>query len=171
MGHGRPEDVRCTFSDSAFKSCSSTTSNAERRKRVAFSPLVFVAGTKLMVRRSSPIRSFRDLNGRTVAVTSGTTNEQAIRRLNERNHLGARIVAAPDHDQAFTMVTDAQRHAAADMMVVGDLLSYEPYGIMFAKDNRAMAAAVQRAFETMARDRDLAEHYQRWFVRPSRAAR
>src|SRR6201996_7360898 len=29
--------------------CGSTTANAERRKQVAFSPLMFVAGTKLMV--------------------------------------------------------------------------------------------------------------------------
>jgi glutamate/aspartate transport system substrate-binding protein len=162
--------------------CSSTTSNAERQKRTAFSPIIFVAGTKLLVRRDSPVRSFRDLAGRTVAVTSGTTNEQAIRRLDERNHLGTRIVTAPDHDRAFAMLADgradayasddvllygliAQKHAAADMMVVGDFLSYEPYGIMFAKDDPSMTAAVQRAFETMARDRDLAEYYQRWFVR------
>ncbi len=164
--------------------CSSTTSNAERQKRAAFSPIIFVAGTKLLVRRGSPVRSFHDLDGRTVVVTSGTTNEQAIRRLNEHNHLGARIVTAPDHDRAFAMVADghadayasddvllygliAQRHVAADMMVVGDFLSYEPYGIMFPKDDPAMAATVQRAFERMARDHDLTEYYQRWFVRPT----
>src|SRR5689334_20708911 len=35
--------------------CGSTTANAERAKQVAFSPLMFVAGTKLMVPRSSTI--------------------------------------------------------------------------------------------------------------------
>jgi glutamate/aspartate transport system substrate-binding protein len=30
-----------------------------------------------------------------------------------------------------------------------------------------MAAAVRRAFEAMAQNRDLAEYYQRWFVRPT----
>ena len=29
--------------------CGSTTSNVERQKRVAFSPVIFVAGTKVMV--------------------------------------------------------------------------------------------------------------------------
>src|ERR1700752_2724414 len=33
--------------------CGSTTANAERSKQVAFSPLMFVAGTKLMVPKAS----------------------------------------------------------------------------------------------------------------------
>src|SRR6185312_13297811 len=37
--------------------CGSTTANTERRKVVAFSPVTFVAGTKLLVRRDSGIRS------------------------------------------------------------------------------------------------------------------
>src|SRR6516162_9992961 len=35
--------------------CGSTTNNAERRKRVAFSPLMFVAGTRLMVPRAAKV--------------------------------------------------------------------------------------------------------------------
>src|ERR1700751_460731 len=34
--------------------CGSTKANAERSKQVAFSPLMFVAGTKLMVPKASP---------------------------------------------------------------------------------------------------------------------
>src|SRR3954470_5541873 len=58
--------------------CGSTTANAERRKQVAFSPLMFVAGTKLMVAKASGITAVTDLKGKTVVVTKGTTNEQAI---------------------------------------------------------------------------------------------
>ena len=35
--------------------CGSTTANAERAKQVAFSPLIFVAGTKLMVPKASTV--------------------------------------------------------------------------------------------------------------------
>src|SRR3954447_18778571 len=38
--------------------CGSTTNNLERRRVAAFSPTMFVTGTKLLVRRSSGIRSF-----------------------------------------------------------------------------------------------------------------
>src|SRR6185437_338885 len=53
--------------------CGSTTANAERRKQVAFSPLMFVAGTKLMVAKTSGISGVTDLKGKTVVVTKGTT--------------------------------------------------------------------------------------------------
>src|SRR6266852_8549414 len=49
--------------------CGSTTANAERGRRVAFSPLMFVAGTKLMVHKSSTISESKDLQGKTVVVT------------------------------------------------------------------------------------------------------
>ena len=37
--------------------CGSTTNNTERRKQVAFSPIFFVSGTKLMVKRTSKAKS------------------------------------------------------------------------------------------------------------------
>src|SRR5271154_7589916 len=58
--------------------CGSTTANAERAKQVAFSPLMFVAGTKLMVPKASSVSAATDLKGKTVVVTKGTTNEQAM---------------------------------------------------------------------------------------------
>ena len=162
--------------------CGSTTSNVERQRRVAFSPIIFVAGTKLMVRRDSGVQSYRDLAGKTVVVTAGTTNETVIRALNERNQLGARIVTGRDHGESYAMVADgradafatddvllygliAQHRAADRLMVVGEFLSYEPYGIMFRRDDPVMAEVVDRAFATMARDRDLIEYYHRWFER------
>ena len=38
--------------------CGTTTNNAERRKQVAFSPITFVSGTKLLVKRTSKLRSY-----------------------------------------------------------------------------------------------------------------
>jgi glutamate/aspartate transport system substrate-binding protein len=48
--------------------CGSTTANAERAKQVAFSPLMFVAGTKLMVPKASSVSAVTDLKGKTVVV-------------------------------------------------------------------------------------------------------
>lgn len=77
--------------------CGSTTSNLERQKRVAFSPIMFVAGTKVMVRQDTQIRSFRDLASKKVAVTAGTTNEKAMRDLDRKFHLGMQLQVVPDH--------------------------------------------------------------------------
>src|SRR5437868_14339586 len=64
--------------------CGSTTANAERAKRVAFSPLMFVAGTKLMVPKASSVQALADLKGKTIVVTKGTTNEQAIQAADKK---------------------------------------------------------------------------------------
>ena len=51
---------------------------------MAFSPTIFVSGTKLLVKKGSPIRSFRDLAGKKVAVTAGTTNEKTMQDLSQQ---------------------------------------------------------------------------------------
>jgi ABC-type amino acid transport substrate-binding protein len=162
--------------------CGSTTNNAERQKQVAFSPIMFVTGTKLMVKRGSPIKSYRDLKGKVVVVTAGTTNEQAIKRLNEKFKLGANVISARDHEESFGLVVDgkadtfatddillygliAHHNMQRDLIVVGDYLSYDPYGIMFRKDDPQFNELVVRTFEGLAESRDLLEYYHRWFIR------
>src|SRR5947207_15781860 len=76
--------------------CGSTTANAERGKQVAFSPLMFVAGTKLMVPKASTISAPKDLQGKTVVVTKGTTNEQATHAAATKPTLGRNLVTAAD---------------------------------------------------------------------------
>jgi glutamate/aspartate transport system substrate-binding protein len=166
--------------------CGSTTANAERAKRVAFSPLIFVAGTKLMVPLKvqggdAPVSSITDLKGKTVVVTKGTTNEQAIQAADKKFSLGLKIVTADDHEQAYRMVADGKadafatddvllygliaRHKAQDKMkVVGDYLSYEPYGIMFRKGDPQLAAVVERTFRKLATNHDLVPLYRQWFM-------
>jgi glutamate/aspartate transport system substrate-binding protein len=162
--------------------CGSTTNNVERQKEVAFSPIMFVTGTKLMVKRRSGIRSYRDLRGKVLVVTAGTTNEQVMKRLNEKLQLGINVISARDHEESYSLVVQGRadafatddillygliaRHGAQrDLIVVGDYLSYEPYGIMFRKDDGQLSDAVLRAFHRMAEDRDLLEYYHKWFVR------
>src|SRR5204863_3299632 len=86
--------------------CGSTTANAERAKQVAFSPLMFVAGTKLLVPKASSVAAVTDLKGKTVVVTKGTTNEQAMHSVDKKFALGLNIVAAADHEQSYQMLVD-----------------------------------------------------------------
>src|SRR5471032_2740623 len=161
--------------------CGSTTANAERGKQVAFSPLMFVAGTKLMVPKASTIAAPNDLKGKTVVVTKGTTNEQAMHAIDKKFALGLNIVASPDHEQSYQMLVDGKadafatddillygliaRHKAQDKYkVVGDYLSYDPYGIMFRKGEPQLTAVVERAFRKLGSNRDLIPLYNKWFV-------
>jgi glutamate/aspartate transport system substrate-binding protein len=161
--------------------CGSTTSNLQRQKEVAFSPVFFVAGTKLMVPSASSIQSYRDLAGKTAVVTTGTTNEAALRTLSDKQGLEINIITSPDHGQSMAMLaaekadafaTDdvllygfiATNPAARDMKVVGDYLSYDPYGLAYRRDDPAFAAVIEGTFARMAAERRLEELYNKWFL-------
>jgi len=161
--------------------CGSTTANAERSKQVAFSPLIFVAGTKLMVPKASTVSGAADLKGKTVVVTKGTTNEQAMHAVDRKFALGLNIITSPDHEQSYQMLVDQKadafatddillygliaRHRAQDKFrVTGEYLSYDPYGIMFRKGEPQLAAVVERTFRKLGSNRDLVPLYNKWFV-------
>ena len=162
--------------------CGSTTNNLERQKQVAFSPTMFVSGTKLLVKNNSTIKSFRDLPGKTVVVTAGTTNEQTLRDLARKFKLDFTLRVAADHAASFELLTSgqvdafatddvllygllAQHKAQKKYQVVGEFLSYDPYGIMFRRDDAQLAALVKQAFQYLAEDGEVERQYKRWFLR------
>jgi glutamate/aspartate transport system substrate-binding protein len=160
--------------------CGSTTNNLERRKIVAFSPMVFVSGTKVMVSIATVWRDFHDLKDRKVIVTRGTTNEQALKSLDQKFKLGVTLVESPDHEESFRMLADgigdafatddvllygliAQHHAQGQFKVVGEFLSYDPYGIAFRRNDPELQAAVDRAIRNLVLARDIGPIYAKWF--------
>jgi glutamate/aspartate transport system substrate-binding protein len=174
--------IQAVLQDKIDLECGSTTANAERARQVAFSPLMFVAGTKLMVPKASNVQSVTDLKGKIVVVTKGTTNEQAMHNADKKFSLGLNIVAAGDHEQSYQMLADGKadafatddillygliaRHKSQDKFrVTGDYLSYDPYGIMFKKGEPQLAAVVERAFRKLGSNHDLIPLYEKWFVR------
>ena len=161
--------------------CGSTTASPDRARRVAFSPLLFIAGTKLMVPKASQISGITDLKGMTVVVTRGTTNEHAVAIADQRLSLGLVIVATTDHEQSYQLLANGKaqafitddillygliaRHNAQDRFkVVGDYLSYEPYGIMFRKGDAELADVVERTFRRLATNHDLVPLYRKWLM-------
>jgi glutamate/aspartate transport system substrate-binding protein len=160
--------------------CGSTTNNLERRKLVDFSPMIFVSGTKLMVPVATPWRDFRDLKDRTVIVTRGTTNEQALKSLDQKFKLGITLVESPDHDESYRMLADrkadafatddilldgliVQHRAQGEFKVVGEFLSYDPYGIAFRRSEPELRATVERAIRNLVVARDIGPLYAKWF--------
>ena len=160
--------------------CGSTTANFERKKEVAFSPIFFVAGTKLLVPRSSGISSYLYLRDKAVVVTAGTTNEAAVRAISDKQHLGIKFLVGTDHTESFAMLKEGKADAFAtdDVLlyglvatarsgdqyhVVGEYLSYDPYGLMYRKDDPDFAAIVDRTFSRLAQSRELVQLYNKWF--------
>ena len=162
--------------------CGSTTANAERARQVAFSPLMFVAGTKLMVPKASTISAPADLQGQDRGGDQGHHQRagDACGRQEARarpQHRGRRrITSSPTRcwsdGKADAFATDdillyglIARHKSQDKFrVTGDYLSYDPYGIMFRKGEPQLAAVVERTFRKLGTNHDLIPLYNKWFV-------
>ena len=163
--------------------CGATTNTAERRQQIAFSPVIFITGTRIAVPRGSAIRDLNDLRGRPVAVVGGTTNAAAMREYDRLNGLAIPFVTADDYRAALALLTTGRADAlAADdillrgllaetkqstvFRLVGDMLSLEPYGIMYPRGDGALGDAVERTLRSLAESREITWIYDRWFVRP-----
>lgn len=161
--------------------CGSTTATDERAKTVAFSPVFFLAGTKLLVRKDSGIASYRDLAGKTVVASAGTTNGDVMKRLAVRGTPAFSVTEAADLPAAYDMVATGRAAAFAsdDILlsgmlatrpngrqfhVVGDYLSFEPYAITLRRDDPDFAELVKRSFVRMAEAGTLKALYNRWLT-------
>ncbi|MDU7296288.1 MAG: glutamate/aspartate ABC transporter substrate-binding protein [Klebsiella pneumoniae] len=94
--------------------CGSTTNNLERQKQAAFSDTIFVVGTRLLVKKGGPIKDFPDLKDKAVVVTSGTTSEILLHKLNDEKKMNMRIISAKDHGDSFRTLESGR--AVAFMM-------------------------------------------------------
>lgn len=162
--------------------CGSTTATEQRAQTVAFSPVFFLAGTKLMVPGGSPIASHRDLAAKTVVVSAGTTNADVLRRLSTQVTPAFSVVETPDLAAAYATLAAGKADAFASddillsgfiatrpegqrFQIVGDYLSYEPYAIMLRRDDPAFGELVRQSFERMAREGVLTALYNRWLTK------
>ena len=166
--------------------CGSTTNNLTRQKQVSFAPTTFITGTKLLVKKSARIKSYKDLKNKTVVVTQGTTNERIIKALSDKEKLGIRFLNAKDHAESFLTVESGRAVAFSmddillygliakaknpkDYEVVGDFLSYDPYGMMFRTNDDAFGVVVRRAVarffgEPGVCNGPIRTVYKKWFI-------
>ncbi len=161
--------------------CGSTTNNLTRQKQVSFAPVTFITGTKLLVKKSAKIKSYKDLKNKTVVVTQGTTNERVIKALSDKDNLNIKFLNAKDHGESFLTVESGRAAAFSmddvllygliakakkpkDFEVVGDYLSYDPYGIMYRKNDSDFGVVVNRALSRMMSSGEITKVYEKWFV-------
>ena len=161
----------------------STTNNLERQKQVDFSNTMFIIGTRLLVKKDSPIKDFPDLKGKNVVVTAGTTSERLIREMNEKNAMGMNIISAKDHGESFLtlqsgraaafMLDDAllagERAKARnpnDWIIVGTPQSKEAYGMMLTKGDTQFKKLVDDVIAKAETSGEAEKLYTKWFMSP-----
>lgn len=163
--------------------CGSTTNNTARGKDVTFAVNHFYTGTRLLVKKSSGIKSYADLAKKTVASTTGTTNAQVIRKYNADHNLGMDVILGKDHDDSLLLVENdravafamddillfglmANSKTPASLEVVGESLQVEPYACMLRKNDPAFKALVDGVITGLMKSGDFEKLYTKWFMSP-----
>jgi len=163
--------------------CGSTTNNADRRQKVAFTIPHYISGARYTVRADSPIAELPQFEGKKLVSTKGTTPLKAIDQANRERLLRIDILEAPDHAKAVEMVEkgEADGFAMDDVLlygliagrpdpgklkVVGKFLTIEPYGIMMSKDDPEFKKLVDDEMRRLITSREAYAMYEHWFQKP-----
>lgn len=163
--------------------CGSTTNNAERRQKVAFTVPHFIAGARLLVKASSSIDRLEDLSGKKLVSTKGTTPLKAAEQVNRSHLLGITLVEAADHAQAVEMVEKGEADAflmddvllyglaagrpnPAALKVVGRFVTTEPLAIVLPKNDPEFKKLVDDEMRRLVTSREIYPIYDKWFNKP-----
>jgi glutamate/aspartate transport system substrate-binding protein len=163
--------------------CGSTTNNAARQKDVAFAVTTYVEEVRMAVKANSGIASIKDLKGKTVATTTGTTSVQTLRKHERAGGVDFKEVYGKDHADSFLMLETGRADAfvmdgsilaanisksknPADFKIVGEVLNVEPIACMLRKGDAAFKKAVDDSIKRQIKDGSLAKLYDKWFMQP-----
>ena len=160
--------------------CGSTTKNLTRSKQIAYLAVTFITGTKLGVKKGSGIKEIEDLDGKVIALSLGTTNEKAIKRVAKAKGLKIKYHMVKDHPQGWLALSTGRvdSYATDDVLVyglisksknpaqwdvVGRFLSYDPYSIMVRRDDSAMQLLGNTVLSDLMRSGEMQKIYDKWF--------
>ncbi|SEO03109.1 amino acid ABC transporter substrate-binding protein [Bradyrhizobium sp. OK095] len=161
--------------------CGTTSNFLTRQEQVEFSPIYYVTGTQLLVKAASAVKEIEDLKGRRVAALQGSSNEAAVRKLNDEKALGVQLVYVKDlpegallveNDRVDAFVADGvqikvyaatKARPAGSLAVVGRLLTYDPYSAMMQRGDQDFALLVRAAFADAFRSGEAEKIYAKWF--------
>lgn len=163
--------------------CGSTTNNADRRAKVAFTIPHYITGARLLVKADSSVAELKDLSGKRVASTAGSTPLKVIREFSRERGLALDIAEASEHAKGVAMVAAGEASAFVmddvllfgliagrteppPLKVVGKLLSVEPLAIMMSREDPAFKRMVDDEMRRLIGSREANALYERWFQQP-----
>ena len=140
---------------------------------------------RIATKANSGINSIKDLNGKTIATTTGTTSVQTLRKHERATGVDFKEVFGKDHADSFLLLDSGRADAFVmdgsilakniatsknphDFKIVGEVLSVEPIAIMMRKDDPAFKKAVDDSIKAMIKSGDMAKLWTGGSCSPSR---
>jgi glutamate/aspartate transport system substrate-binding protein len=163
--------------------CGSTTNNAERRQKVAFTVPHYITGARYLVRADSKIDDLPNFDGKKLVSTKGTTPLKAVNAANKERLIGITVLEVADHAAAVTMVENgeadgfamddvllyglrSERPDPSKLKVVGKFLTIEPLAIMLSKDDPEFKHIIDDEMKRLITSREAYAIYDKWFTQP-----
>ena len=163
--------------------CGPTTNNLSRQKQVSFAVTTYVSEVRMAVPADSPITSFKQLDGKTVSASAGTTAVQLLRKYAKDHNVNLPTQLGKDHFESFMMLESGRAEAFVlddnllagviansknpqGYKIVGEVLGSEPIALLFRKDDPSFKKAVDGALTEMMKSGEVAQIYDKWFVQP-----
>ena len=163
--------------------CGSTTINVARQKDVAFLNTTYVEEVRTAVKANSGITSINQLNGKTIATTTGTTSVQHLRKHERAKGVDFKEVFGKDHADSFLLLETGRADAfvmdgsilagniataknPADFKICCEVLSVEPIAIMIRKDDPAFKKLGNDTIAAMVKSGEMEKLWNKWFLSP-----
>lgn len=163
--------------------CGPTSNTLERQKEVAFSNTIFVSSIRAVVRKTSPIKTFEDMGGKSVSLTAASTSVGLLENREEAQVFQTSNKIFPDHSTAFLALATGQTEAFVmdDILLAGlvansldpgkwriidDTLRVEPYGLILRNNDPVFKALVDKTLTSLVKSGDFEALYNKWFMSP-----
>lgn len=156
---------------------SGMTITEERAKKVSFSKPYYKSGLTIVVREdNASINSFKDLEGKKIAVQLGTTGAEEAKKVKDAQirefnsapeaflELKAGGVDAVVNDKPVNEYYIAKA-GGKEAKMVGEPLTAEDYGIAAAGKNKELIGQVDKALEELKKNGEYEKIYVKWFGR------
>ncbi|MET3590364.1 glutamate/aspartate transport system substrate-binding protein [Bartonella silvatica] len=163
--------------------CGSTTNDVARSKEAAFAYTTYVEEVRIAVKKNSNIKSLADLNGKTVATTTGATSVQLLRKNKRAKNLHFNVVKGKDHGDSFLLLESGRADAfvmdasilaghiakskdPSDYIILDTVLSVEPIACMLRLNDKKLEKAINDSILHQIKDGSLEKLYDKWFMEP-----
>lgn len=167
--------------------CGNTSDTEARRKLVAFSPPIFFAAVRVLVRSSDKLGSLDQLAGKNLVVLGGTTARNALNTHAAKQGLKWTIANVLEHDAAMSqlILRQADGYARDDILLINavlnaktpadfvllpERLSSEPIAIVYRNGDPALQQLVDLSIVEFMRSGQFSQTYDKWFGRTSPSA-
>ena len=151
----------------------------ERSKKISFSKPYYKSGLSIVVKAdNATIKSFKDLEGKNIAVQIGTTGAEEARKIKN-----AKVREYNSNSEAYmelkaggvdAVVNDLPvneyylaKSGDKNAKILGDIMNAEEYGMAMTKKNTELTEKVNKALDELKNNGEYDKIYQKWFGKKS----